>query len=1468
MHKSKLLKRIAACAMAGLMAVGGIVPSLAVSTMAATYNSSSVPALDEYSRQLEDDAAALISNLSNFSLTLNNKDFITHTGVTHGSATIMALLPRDKIPVKDGESKIFNDICTIKYKDAGYLPDGTIFDITYNLDSIIVDGTSVADSYPEGCDYLEIAAATSRGALSGCHWETTSNLTPYVHDAVWTVNITDKKGDPIPDIKLPMLIKDLDIAIDRQEAVGKTYREGITLVSGFDSDTYVQRQSYLQISEGSSRYEATQETDTDDMHSAVLAVVNKSTFRLKWQGCICDTYITPKSAFGSYVEIDKTVQEDKVELGDMIHFTVTGDFSYTDEYSARKGVVMVDELEPPFEAENAEVKVIGPDGKDDTANWTIKIDGQTVTATAKNPETISDIYTFLINVRLREDADVSRYPYTIENGKTWYHIPNSAYFIINDHKDHTIEVEVETPVEITVSPAKISLQKDVDKEKIAGAQVGDELAYTFIIKNTGAVTLQDVHIEDALAGISKISYDWSTVKSGTNVMERGEVAYATAYYALTADDINKGDVLNEAVVYGTDPGGSKVEDDDDADTVLNEDPSITIEKTVDKTTIENAAVGDVLNYTFTVTNTGNVTLSNVQFRDSRNIEGLTWDRTIDTLNAGDKVVGTATYTLTQDDINAGKIVNDCDIEGTSPKNKKVTDDATVTTTVAQRPSIFHTKDTPNKALSEEESFAGNTVPFTFTIKNDGNVVLNNVGIVDNLDGVYGLTIDWSTAKTAGSLLPGEEVSATASYDLKQEDIEARKVKNVSVATGTAPDGTDVSYQAETEIALTRVPKIDLDKEVESGAVEIGEKGAIIIKDPYVGMEIPYVFTGSNPGNVKLVNVTIKDLKEGVSDLVYTWPGAEGELLPGQTVTATATYVLTQEDIDAATLSNEAVIYGSTLDGEPVEDPGDETDELPQHPAITIIKETKVTLLKDAVAGTSEIPYTFVITNTGDVTLSNITFDDDHELKDLSWTKDFASLAPGESIEGIASYAVTQDDITAGSVLNTAFVTGTSPKNVVVEDDDDAETAIEQYSDLTLVKTVDKSKIANAKVGDLITYTIESKNIGNTVLRNVTLTDSLTDKGLSAITFNWPTEDGRLYPGETLVATATYAVTQEDINIGNVTNTAHIEGTPDIPGKNPPPVIPNDSTVVTELEQKAVITVVKKVDKEKIDGAVAGQELAYTFDISNPGNVTLTDVTLDDKLEGITDLAIVWPGTEKVLLPGEVAKATAKYKIIQSDIDKGSVENSVIATGIDPKGEPVNDEDKVNTELAYKVNFSVTKTTDKTSIKNAKVGDVITYSFTGKNEGNVTLTNVYLEDQLEGISELEYTWPGETGVLKPGETVTAKATYKLTQADIDKGSVVNVVLMHVTTPDGKTPEPKKSTVTTKIEVPAPTTTPKPTTTPRPETPTTTTKTSNPGTTTTARSTKTGDNGLMLGGTVLVLGMAAFAAYTIRKRKKAQ
>jgi hypothetical protein len=65
----------------------------------------------------------------------------------------------------------------------------------------------------------------------------------------------------------------------------------------------------------------------------------------------------------------------------------------------------------------------------------------------------------------------------------------------------------------------------------------------------------------------------------------------------------------------------------------------------------------------------------------------------------------------------------------------------------------------------------------------------------------------------------------------------------------------------------------------------------------------------------------------------------------------------------------------------------------------------------------------------------------------------------------------------------------------------------------------------------------------------------------------------------------------------------------------------------------------------------------------------------------------------------------------------------------------------------------------------------------------TLTGVALVDPLTGGAVTLTGWARAAGTLAPGASVTGNASYTLTQADVDRGSVENTATATGTPPTG-------------------------------------------------------------------------------------
>ncbi len=210
-------------------------------------------------------------------------------------------------------------------------------------------------------------------------------------------------------------------------------------------------------------------------------------------------------------------------------------------------------------------------------------------------------------------------------------------------------------------------------------KAGDKIEYVFTVKNTGDVVVKNISISDPKLGITKLALDKTELAPG-------ETGTAKASYTVTQVDIDTGVVVNTATATGKDPSGKDVSDvsdngtptDDDSDGNPDNDPTITnlpdahkIELLKTSSIASNAGVGVKITYEFTVKNTGNVTVKDIKITDTK----LGEDKIIEVGNLapGDSKKVSAQYTITQADVDSGKIANSATAKGFDPRGHEVTD---------------------------------------------------------------------------------------------------------------------------------------------------------------------------------------------------------------------------------------------------------------------------------------------------------------------------------------------------------------------------------------------------------------------------------------------------------------------------------------------------------------------------------------------------------------------------------------------------------------------------------------------------------------------------------------------------------------------------------------------------------------------------------------------------------------------------
>ncbi|WP_162850111.1 DUF7507 domain-containing protein, partial [Sphingobacterium yanglingense] len=348
------------------------------------------------------------------------------------------------------------------------------------------------------------------------------------------------------------------------------------------------------------------------------------------------------------------------------------------------------------------------------------------------------------------------------------------------------------------------------------------------------------------------------------------------------------------------------------------------------------------------------------------------------------------------------------------------------------------------------------------------------------------------------------------------------------------------------------------------------------------------------------------------------------------------------------------------------------------------------------------------------------------------------------------------------------------------------------ADLTVTKEVSTGPW---QVGTPVTFTITAVNNGPSDATGVKVTDQLPNGyvfiSATPSTGAYNSTTGIWTIGNLSSAngsnTATLSIAAEIQQSGNYTNVATIASD----------VFDNDTNnnqdeagVVTPSPAAADLAIEKVVDNNR---PVVGDEVTFTITVTNNGPSRATGVTVTDVVPNgytVTNVTVSegsWSApnwTIPSLASGESYTMTITADVLAA----GTYNNTATVAANENDPDQTNNTDEVLVELgvpSYTLVKGAKLTTDNGTVGKADANDVITYTFTVKNTGNVELKDISVSDPLTNLSTIS---PASVASLAPGATATFSATYMVVQTDVDRGSVENVATVNGNGPDGTTTVP--------------------------------------------------------------------------------
>ena len=796
---------------------------------------------------------------------------------------------------------------------------------------------------------------------------------------------------------------------------------------------------------------------------------------------------------------------------------------------------------------------------------------------------------------------------------------------------------------------------DADNPASAPVQaLGGDAEYRLVIRNTGTVAyVQPIPVVDPNLGINTTV---PALAAGQEVvLTGGQIAQLTASGACAV----VGTLQNTANVQGVcRSGGAPISASaqDSAYLVCSGAPAIDIEKATngqdaDTPTGPQVPVGGAVTWTYQVTNTGSLPLTNVAVGDS-DIGAVTCPK--NTLAIGESMTCSANGTaIAGQYANVGSVT--ADSSGGSVNDSDPSHYFGVAAAIdIEKATNGQDADTP----TGPQVAVGSAITWTYVVTNAGNVALTAVAVSD--DQLGAITCPKSTLAVGESMICTANGTATSG-----------QYANLGSVTGTPPVGPPVT-DSDPSHYIGMAGGIDIRKEIWDGNAFVDANNAASAPVAHWPAGAVYRIIVRNTGAVDLDQVVVNDPTLGIVNYSPLGVGGAGTLAAGEQVTITAGQVLQLDQEtrceSSGNFQNVASANGELVGtDEGVSDSDSAWLRCVGTPALTVLKEISIddgqTWIDDT-AGPVEWPsgalYRITVENTGNVKLVNVTVSDtligppDYAIGELD-VGEMVVVTDGEWL----ALDVAEVCDSSGTIENIATVTGTSDElaSDEVTETDNAKLQCIGPPMIAILKEVSLDNgatwhDANAEpfptaVTDPLNpvtalYRITVSNVGDVPLTGVVVSDpTLGIVNYAPLGAGGP---GTLGVAETVVIDsgdiAALTVQNRCVTAGEKANVASAEGYSAVGTKD---AATDPATV--ECNGQPAIRITKEVSADGINfedvstSAVAPSDAWYRITVENIGSVDLENVTISDAILGLTNVVVTGAGGPGLLAVGEVVVIT-------------------------------------------------------------------------------------------------------------------------------------------------------------------------------------------------------------------------------------
>lgn len=791
-----------------------------------------------------------------------------------------------------------------------------------------------------------------------------------------------------------------------------------------------------------------------------------------------------------------------------------------------------------------------------------------------------------------------------------------------------------------------------------------------------------------------------------------------------------------------------------------EPPELEIVKQVDSL---QAYAGDTLTYTISVENTGEVTGENPLVSDTLPLNTILIPGSI--TGGGTYDAQTGIISWQPGNMNPGESVSyefKVAVESSTPENTTITNIAlaeladllfadTVGTLIVAKPPPPELEIV--KQVDSVQAYAGDTLTYTISVENTGEVTAENPLVSDTLplnttlipgSITGGGTYDSQTGIISwqpGDMDPGESIA----YEFKAA-VESSTPENTTITNIALAELADLLFAdtVGTLIVAKPLPELVLTKQVDSAQA-------------YTRDTLTYTISVENTGETEAEDIEVIDF---VPEYIEYIPGSASNGGSWSPYDFTLRWLLSSlESGETTDLTFNGYIKEGTPENTEIENIV--LIELPEKDlsdtAVTIVvmRQPKIEVEKtvdsvQAYAGDT-LTYSITVRNNGEGVAEDVRIQDyvppyasyipgsvtdggDYDQYDnmLSWT--IPLLEAGGSFEAGFKILVDVDTPENTDITNTAYV-------YYLEDtyDDNATTTIvarPAKPNLEIDKTVDSTQ---AYAGDTLTYMVTVKNTGKAAAEDVRVEDYIPDNTayipgsvtgggdyddyLNILVWSFPS----IAPDESFDLSFKASIDEDTPESTEISNIA-AGSFDDIL------VADTAKTIVVAQPTKPDLKITKLVDSVL---AYAGDTLTYTLEISNDGTAPAREVSVVDIIPDFTEY-VVGSATENgtyisatnslnwsvaSLSPDETATLGFKVKIDKAapeDTEITNIGSLIVSDGLIS--------DTVKTTVVYRpIEYPELVIEKQVDSSQAYAGDTLTYTITITNIDETVAEDIGIQD---------------------------------------------------------------------------------------------------------------------------------------------